>query len=179
MPEAPSLRSVERIVSSDHPPICEGEFRFDQLVDHLKSYKAPMVVSIGEDATRLISRVEYDSVTNCLVGFVLPVDDHGIPKCDRFVASSFETIEEAFDVGTKSKFAFLYYMAQPVRENIPAFCLSCQGTDNKFTADLVLKRWKTIYTQCKLRGITVLSFGADGDPQITSFAGITQFRIGV
>ena len=28
-----------------------------------------------------------------------------------------------------------------------------------------MKQWKTIYTQCKLRGITVLSFGADGDPK--------------
>ena len=163
MPEAlPSLRTVQRVAASQHPPIREGDFRYDELVEHLRSHEAPMVVSIGEDATRLISRVEYDSTTDCLVGFVLPVDEHGMPQCDKYAASSFEKIEEAFETGVKSKLAFVY-MAQPVREDVPAFCLSCQGTDNKFTAELVQQRWKTIYSECKVRGIRVLSYGADGD----------------
>lgn len=42
-------------------------------------------------------------------------------------------------------------------------CLACIGTDNKFTTEHVLKRWKYIYTECQKRGIVVVSFGADGD----------------
>lgn len=54
-------------------------------------------------------------------------------------------------------------MAKPLSEGIPAFCLACLGTDNKFTAELVLKRWDYMYSECKKRGIKVVSFGADGD----------------
>ena len=52
-------------------------------------------------------------------------------------------------------------MAQPLCQNVPAFCLACVGTNNKFMAEQVLKRWKYIL-ECKI-GIDVVSFGADGD----------------
>ena len=61
-----------------------------------------------------------------------------------------------------AKYAFVY-MAQPLCKGVPAFCLACMGTNNKFTADLVLKRWLYLFSECKKRGITVASFGADGD----------------
>ena len=41
--------------------------------------------------------------------------------------------------------------------------LACIGTDNKFSAELVLKRWAYIVSECRKCGITVTSFGADGD----------------
>ena len=67
MPEAlPSLRSVQRIVLNDYQPFHEGEFRFDELKKHLSSYKAPMVVTIGEDATRLVKRVMIPKRTDWL-----------------------------------------------------------------------------------------------------------------
>ena len=120
------------------------------------------MVSIAEDATRVISRVDYDSETNKLVGFVLPCNDKGIPIGDSFMAVSFDSIEQAFRDGTKAKYAFTY-MAKPLAEGVPAFCLSCSGTNNQFTRELVLKRWKYIHTECLKRGISVVSFGADGD----------------
>ena len=55
-------------------------------------HKAPKVVSISEDATRVISRVDYDSETDHCVGFVLPTDQHGLPLLDSFVALSFSAI---------------------------------------------------------------------------------------
>ena len=36
------------------------------------------MVAISEDATRIISRVEYDCETNRMVGFILPCDDTGL-----------------------------------------------------------------------------------------------------
>ena len=59
----PSLRSVRRILHSEYKVISEGQLRIDELVTHLLQYKAPNV-SIGEDATRLISRVEWDPESN-------------------------------------------------------------------------------------------------------------------
>ena len=163
LPDAlPSLRTVQRLVESAYKPITEGEFRFDDLVTHLNTYKSPKIVAIGEDATRVISRVEYDKETDRLIGFVLPCNDAGLPLADSFLAVSFEAIEEHFRSGTISKYAFLY-MAQPISDGVPAFCLCCIGTDNKFCNKLVLKRWKYIHFECQKRGIKVVSFGADGD----------------
>ena len=53
----PCLRSVQRSVSQEHTKTAEGEFRFDGLANHIEQYKAPMIVSMGEDATRIISKV--------------------------------------------------------------------------------------------------------------------------
>ena len=72
MPQAlPSLRTVQRIVHHEYEVMNEGEFRFDQLANHINSYKCAKVIVIGEDATRLVARVDYDPETNRLVGFVL------------------------------------------------------------------------------------------------------------
>lgn len=51
-------------------------------------------------------------------------------------------------------------MAQPLSPEVPAFPLTC---DNKFSADVVLKRWSYIIIKCQQSGITVLCFGADCD----------------
>ena len=65
LPEAlPSLRTVQRIVHSEFKTINEGEFRFDDLVAHISQYNAPSIVTVGEDATRVIARVEYDCKTD-------------------------------------------------------------------------------------------------------------------
>ena len=58
------------------------------------------------------------------------------------------------------------YMAQPLFHSAPPFCLSCMGSDNKFSAEDVLLRWNYIISECRKRDIAVLSFGADGDPKL-------------
>ena len=80
----PSLRTVQRLFHKDHRPFIEGEFRFDDLLVHLNKYEAVRLVSVSEDATRLIARVEYDNDSDKLVGFVLPCDSNGLPLCDTF-----------------------------------------------------------------------------------------------
>ena len=97
MPQAlPSLRSVQRSVHNEYLIIHEGQFRFDELLVHLNRYNSPKVITIGEDATRLIARVDYDSETNRLVGFVLPLNRDGLPLLDAHLAKTFTSIEESF-----------------------------------------------------------------------------------
>lgn len=163
MPQAlPSLRSVQRFVHNEYLIIHEGEFRFDELFVHLNRYNAPKIITIGEDATRLIVRVDYDSETNRLVGFVLPLNSDGLPLLNAHLAVSFVSIKESFRNSVMSKYAFVY-MAQPLLHGAPAFVLACIGTDNRFCAEDVQKQWSYILTECKIRDITVVSFGADGD----------------
>ena len=74
------------------------------------------------------------------VVFVLPLNKDGLPEIDSFLAVSFEGIEKMFLENSISKYAYVY-MAQPLLECCPSFCLMLMGTDNKFKAESVLKRW--------------------------------------
>lgn len=142
MPYAlPSLQTVQRFVAADYCPIHEGCFRFDELLNHLNAFKCQKFVSVAEDATRVIKKVQYDPKTNKLVGFVLPCNENDVPLCDSFMATTFELMQNYFSNESIANYAFVY-MVQSLAKNVPAFCLSCVGTDNKFNAELVLKRWQ-------------------------------------
>lgn len=57
-------------------------------------------------------------------------------------------------------------MAQPLQDNTPSFCLSIFGTDNRFTASDVLKRWIKMQSMAKEFGITILGHSSDGDTRL-------------
>ena len=97
--------------------------------------------------------------------FVLPLNDNGLPLVDSFLAVSFNAMEDMFRSAAKAKYAYVY-MAQSLCLTAPPFCLACIGSDNKFTAQHVMLRWKHIYEECTKRGLLVLSFGGDGDSSI-------------
>lgn len=102
---------------------------------------APRTVWLSEDATGIVSRVQFDVSTNQLVGLVLPINDmNGMPIPFSFPANSVEGIE-TFMKEESSKLVYVV-MAQPLVENVPAFILQIYGTNNRFTADMVSKRHK-------------------------------------
>ena len=174
MPEAfPSLSTVEREASKCYQPLEEGEFLFDKLSAHLDVYNAPRVISISEDATRVISRVEYDGNSDSIIGFVLPLNENALPKKDSFHATSFEEIEQMFSTSKKASNAYIY-VAQAMSLSVPPFCLALIGSDNCFDATVVMKRWKYIVKECNLRNIQVISFGSDGDSRL-----LTSMRIAI
>lgn len=109
--------------------------------------------------------MEYDCATDRCVGFVLPLNNDGLPVIDAFVAVSFPAMENMLHKVSVAKYAYVY-MAQPLWQNVPPFCLACFGTNNKFCAKDLLPRWIYITNECAKRGITVLSFGADGDSRL-------------
>jgi len=56
----PSLRTVQRAIQLQYHSLSETQLCFDASVNHLKKYNTPFFVAISEDATLIISRVEYD-----------------------------------------------------------------------------------------------------------------------
>ena len=172
----PCSRTIQGIIHKDYKNISEGQFRFDELLSYLQAHDCSFLISIGEDATRLVGRVDYDPETDRLVGFVLPLDQDSLPIIDSFVAVSFEAMENYFMTERIAKYAFVY-MAQPLTSSIPPFCLCCYGTDNSFTAEDVLKRWKYIQLECEKRGIKVISYGADGDSREVRAMRISAFHL--
>ena len=70
-----------------------------------------------------------------------------------------------FAYSTIAKYASVY-IAKPLDNHSPPFCLGCMGSDNKFNAETVLLCWNHIITECEKRGIHVVSFGGDDDSRV-------------
>ena len=69
---------MEHRIIRDDKTFIGGDFRFEDLLDHLNSFNATKIVTTGEDATRIIGQVEYDGDTNKLVGFAFPCNSSGL-----------------------------------------------------------------------------------------------------
>ena len=104
----PCTRTIQGAIYAEYNRIDEGSFRLDELQAHIECYKTPRCVSISEDATRITGRVEYDHATDRCVGFVLPLDDNGLPVVDSFVAKSFSAMEDMFAKNPIAKYAYIY-----------------------------------------------------------------------
>lgn len=57
-------------------------------------------------------------------------------------------------------------VAQPLVEKSPPFCYCLFGSDNKFTADHVLRRWRTTLKMAEEQQIQVLGMSSDGDSRL-------------
>lgn len=68
-----------------------------------------------------------------------------------YIAKDAETIKKyvsAPDLYPKSNFVYIV-MAQTLNENIPPFILQMFGTNNKFKAQNVVKRWQFMKSELK------------------------------
>lgn len=128
--------------------IIEGELRCKELTHYLETLEVKKCVWLSEDASGIISKVEFDSKSNQMVGLVLPMNSStGMPMPFTHLARTTEEIEKNMK---KDKSSLVYVvMAQPLKKGVPPFLLQIFGTNNKFTAQNVLLRWK--YTVDELR----------------------------
>ena len=89
----------------------------------------PSLLTIQRHIIQTKSCVEYDSQTDRCVGFVLPLSENGLSLIDSsFLAVSFDAIKN--NMFATAKYAYVF-MAQPLAQITPAFCLACFGIDNK------------------------------------------------
>lgn len=136
------------------------EYRFNQLKNFLEKNKLPLCVWISEDATRITGKIEYDSISNKVVGFVMPFDN-GLAKSDAFVGTSAYEIGKYFQTNIKADYAYII-MAKPLEDSAPSFCLCVYGTDNRFNYSDVITRWDVMDKLAKDVGITILGYSSDG-----------------
>lgn len=161
----PSISTVERAIRNYNEPIKEGEFRFHQLQKYLEDRALPNTVWISEDATRITGKVQYDPRFNQISGFTLPLNEQGVPVCDSYPATYSKEIEDYFKTGTTANYAYVI-MAQPLQDGVTAFCLAFFGSDNRFTAEDVLRRWQWMKEQAAEHGIRIIGFSSDGDTRL-------------
>lgn len=97
----PSISSTDKYIYRPNHVIFEGELRCDELLVYLKDRKQPLWVSLSEDATRIENRVQHDSRTNQLIGFVLPINkENGMPRAFVYKDRSADEMVEHFTNGT-------------------------------------------------------------------------------
>lgn len=128
---------------------------------------AEKIVWLSEDATAISPKVNYDLVTDTIVGLVSPLDDEtGCPIPEFYKAS---TAQEILEHVTKEKATSVYVvMAQPLDERLPAFVLQLFGSNSSFTDKLVIKRWKYVETELEKVGIKIAGISSDGDTRLMS-----------
>lgn len=108
--------------------------------NYLEERNAGDDIWLCEDGSGLISKIEYDLKSDQLIGIVLPLDENnGCPKRFEFTARDQEEITKFM---THSKSSIVYIVvAVPLKEGVPPFIFQMFGTDNKFKATDVVKRW--------------------------------------
>lgn len=169
----PCLRSVDRYISKVKSNILEGVLRSDELLEYLNKLQLPKIVALSEDATRITGRIQYEPQTNLLIGFVLPLEQNGMPIHGKNKATSASKMEKCFfNTETreeKKRASFLnVVMAQPLVPGIPAFCLLVFGTDAMYSSENIKNRWQYIKDELNKRGIHVVTFASDSDPKFNS-----------
>lgn len=161
----PSLPSVNRYIASSSCHILEGILRSDELLVYLNERSLPHAVSLSEDATRIVGRVQYDAKTNQIIGFTLPLSEaNGMPVPFNYPARNATEIVKHFSIENSISTYLNVIMAQPLAE-IPPFCLLVYGSDNKYTAKDVSSRWNFIGEEINSRGIEVVSISGDSEPR--------------
>lgn len=160
----PSISSLNRFISLKKDVVVEGEYRFKQLKTFLTERDLPLCIWVSEDATRLTSKIEYDSISNKIVGFVLPFSN-GETNVNAYLATSTTKIAEFFQKNDKENYAYVI-MAKPLQDTSSAFCLSIFGTNNKFTSGDVINRWNVMEKLASEVGIKILGFSSDGDTRL-------------
>lgn len=164
----PSLSSTNRYIRASNVHVQEGILRCDELRVHLESRQFPLVVSLSEDGTRVVDRVQYDSITNQLIGFVPDIDPvNGLPIPFQFPARDAEEIVSHFSNENTVASFLNVVMAQPIKD-APPFCLLIYGTDSRYCAKDVVNRWKYITLELKKVGIRTLCWSSDSEPKFNA-----------
>lgn len=129
-----------RCINDNRKAILEGELRCTELKAYLAERNAGKDVWLCEDASGLISKIQYDQTADQLIGIVLPLDDeNGSPTRYEHTARDQEEITK-FMQFKKSSLVYIV-VAVPLKEGVPPFILQMYGTDNRFKATDVIKRW--------------------------------------
>lgn len=162
----PSVSTVNRFMKDKGPTIVQGIPRIDELVKYLKDRNLPLRVSLSEDATRITPKIAYDSITNQLIGFALPLDENGMPLTSSFEANNAKQIQDHFmNANNSISSNVIVQMAQPQSRQVPAFCMNLYLTDNKYKAESVLSRWNHTIQESAQKGLRVDNYASDGDPR--------------
>lgn len=161
-----SSKTLQTHIKENTLDITEGIINVAGLKEYLIKNNFPLVVMLCEDGTRITPAVQYDYRTDGLRGLVAPLDDiTGLPEQGTFVASSPTKMADDIKTHRVANYGYVQ-VAVPLCKGAAPFVLFHMCTDNRFTTDDVLNRWKYEETLLAMEKIQVVANAADGDNRV-------------
>lgn len=114
-----------------------------------------------------MSSISYDATEDCFIGFTPPLNN-GLPSVGRFKTNSYHELEQWFENFDRSTLVNVN-LIEPLLTNINSlvhsrpYIISAYGTNNKYSAIAVLRKWIYVYNELKKRNINVVGFSSDCD----------------
>lgn len=163
----PSISTMNRFITQNSKYVHESQLQVEGLLKYLTERNLPKIVCLSEDATRIEGRIEYDSRTNQLVGFIAKMNPiTGMPIPDSFPATNIAQMVNHFTANTVANYVNVV-MAQPLAK-YPPFCILAYASNPSFTATEVILRWNYIVNELAKYDVKVLTFSSDSDPRFNS-----------
>ena len=161
----PTLSTVDSSLKRSGGRITEGEFRYDDLKDHQRSYQYQLAVC-SEDCTAAVKKVTYNPANDTFSGFSAPLSS-GIPVARYFRTDSFEQLKEWFESEDRASYVNVH-MLQPLTSSsscVSPFLLAAYGTSNTFIAIDIFNRWKWMFQNSRQANVRIVAFATDCDPR--------------
>lgn len=114
-----------------------------------------------------MSSVSYDAFEDCFIGFTPPLNN-GLPPINRFRTNSYKELEQWFETVDRSTLVNAN-LIEPLLTSVNSlvhsrpYIISAYGTDNKYSAIDVLRKWIYIRNELRKRDISVVGFSSDCD----------------
>ena len=151
----PSISTVLKHLQ-DEEPLVEGQFRLQQLKQHIAINNYTSNVFLSSDATRIQSTLKYVSKSDTILGLVLPLDDKtGNPISNYFKFKNVEDVQRFIETHEMAENANII-VAKCLNSNSISFIIAIWGTDNKFKSESVVKQWRGLKSDLKKIGIEAI-----------------------
>lgn len=160
----PSISTTNRYIHRSDHAIIEGILRVDELLVYLKERNLPLWVSLSEDETKIENRSQFDSRSNQIIGFCLPIDENGMPIPFCFKARSLDEMLRHYAHDIPMANFVNTIIAKPLG-NSSSFCLLIYGTNGSENAEVISTRWNFIAEKLRKVGIGVLNISTDSAPK--------------
>jgi hypothetical protein len=165
----PSSRTVNRRIAALYPAVKEGYINIQNLIYYIEHNNLERIVCLCEDQTAIVSKVEYSSQSNSLVGYSYPLKKNGLPNSDLGGVKTVGDIIRVMKSKYKKAQTVMAVMAQPLSPSAPAFRIITYSSDGSFLADDVKNRLYTVLAYLKKHDIKVLTYASDGDSRELKF----------
>ena len=147
----PSVTTIRKILKNSSFRMYEARFRFDAMHDYF-SLNGSMFAFAAEDATGVIPKITYDSMSNTFVGFNTSLT-YGLPLADQYRTDNYAELQRRFEEKRKSSLINVH-MLQPLLSTssdriLSSFLLSAYGIDGTYSAEDVFNRWLWMYEEAK------------------------------
>ncbi|CAF1495790.1 unnamed protein product, partial [Adineta steineri] len=163
----PCLSTLGELINNSGTAFNEAQFNFENLRQCHSDFGF-----CSEDTTGVIRKFEYDSKTDCFVGFATPVN-RGVPLPRFYRANTFNDLKTIYDNNEIAGLLNVHmFQGIPTEENsarVPRpLLLSAYGVDNRITTINVLYRWMNIFQQCLKQNVRIIGFATDADGRYLS-----------